>query len=95
MDLTLGLFFVLMVLILDEYLVCSKRVVGFSLVEVSTVTTRHHDMIYFPFSGSGKTMTLFSALRSLPDMEVVGLNFSSATTPQLLLKTFDHYCEYK
>ncbi len=45
--------------------------------------------------GSGKTMTLFSALRSLPDMEVVGLNFSSATTPELLLKTFDHYCEYR
>lgn len=45
--------------------------------------------------GSGKTMTLFSALRALPDMEVVGLNFSSATTPELLLKTFDHYCEYR
>ena len=27
--------------------------------------------------------------------QVVGLNFSSATTPELLLKTFDHYCEYK
>uniref|UniRef100_A0A1X7TTB6 Dynein heavy chain AAA 5 extension domain-containing protein n=1 Tax=Amphimedon queenslandica TaxID=400682 RepID=A0A1X7TTB6_AMPQE len=27
--------------------------------------------------------------------KVVGLNFSSATTPELLLKTFDHYCEYK
>lgn len=40
-------------------------------------------------------MTLFSALRALPDMEVVGLNFSSATTPELLLKTFDHYCEYR
>merc|ERR1719145_528724 len=40
-------------------------------------------------------MTLFSALRSLPDMEVVGLNFSSATTPELLLKTLDHYCEYR
>ena len=40
-------------------------------------------------------MTLFSALRALPDMEVVGLNFSSATTPELLLKTLDHYCEYR
>ena len=40
-------------------------------------------------------MTLFSALRSLVDMEVVGLNFSSATSPELLLKTFDHYCEYR
>uniref|UniRef100_A0A1X7SIV2 Uncharacterized protein n=1 Tax=Amphimedon queenslandica TaxID=400682 RepID=A0A1X7SIV2_AMPQE len=27
--------------------------------------------------------------------EVVGLNVSSATTPELLLKRFDHYCEYK
>ena len=26
---------------------------------------------------------------------MVGLNFSSATTPELLLKTFDHYCEYR
>lgn len=25
----------------------------------------------------------------------MGLNFSSATTPELLLKTFDHYCEYR
>jgi dynein heavy chain 1 len=40
-------------------------------------------------------MTLFSALRSLPDMDLVGLKFSSATTPELLLKTLDHYCEYK
>ncbi|XP_019858703.1 PREDICTED: cytoplasmic dynein 1 heavy chain 1-like [Amphimedon queenslandica] len=45
--------------------------------------------------GSGKTMTLFFALHALPDFEVVGLNFSSATTPELLLKMFDHYCEYK
>lgn len=28
-------------------------------------------------------------------LQVVGLNFSSATTPELLLKTFDHYCEYR
>lgn len=27
--------------------------------------------------------------------QVVGLNFSSATTPELMLKTFDHYCEYR
>lgn len=30
-----------------------------------------------------------------PLLQVVGLNFSSATTPELLLKTFDHYCEYR
>lgn len=28
-------------------------------------------------------------------LKVVGLNFSSAMTPELMLKTFDHYCEYR
>lgn len=55
----------------------------------------HKPLVLCGPPGSGKTMTLFSALRSLPDMEVVGLNFSSATTPELLLKTLDHYCEYR
>lgn len=56
--------------------------------------------------GSGKTMTLLAALRliislifkifrSLPDMDVIDVNFSSSTTPELLLKNFDHYCEYR
>lgn len=30
-----------------------------------------------------------------PVIQVVGLNFSSATSPELLLKTFDQYCEYR
>ncbi|PLW56951.1 hypothetical protein PCANC_02857 [Puccinia coronata f. sp. avenae] len=69
-------------------------------------TVRHEEVLYSWLSehkplmlcgppGSGKTMTLFSALRKLPDMDVVGLNFSSATTPELVLKTFDQHCEYK
>ena len=69
-------------------------------------TVRHEDILYSWLAehkplilcgppGSGKTMTLFAALRKLPDMEVVGLNFSSATTPELLVKTFDQYCEYR
>nr|CAB3240292.1 cytoplasmic dynein 1 heavy chain 1 [Phallusia mammillata] len=60
-----------------------------------TWLAEHKPMVLCGPPGSGKTMTLFSALRALPEMEVVGLNFSSATTPELLLKTFDHYCEYK
>ena len=40
-------------------------------------------------------MSLTATLRSFPDYEVVSLNFSSATTPELILKTFDHHCEYK
>ncbi|KAI9815391.1 MAG: hypothetical protein M1826_002067 [Phylliscum demangeonii] len=69
-------------------------------------TIRHEDVLYAWLAehrplllcgppGSGKTMTLFSALRKLPNMEVVGLNFSSATTPDLLVKTFEQYCEYR
>ena len=69
-------------------------------------TVRHESLLYTWLAdhkplvlcsppGSGKTMTLFSALRALPDMEVVALNFSSATSPELLLKTFDHSCKYR
>ncbi|SAL98745.1 hypothetical protein [Absidia glauca] len=69
-------------------------------------TIRHEEVLYSWLSehkplilcgppGSGKTMTLFSALRKLPDMEVVGLNFSSASTPELILKTFEQHCEYR
>ena len=69
-------------------------------------TVRHEDVLYSWLAehkplmlcgppGSGKTMTLFSALRKLPDMEVVGLNFSSATQPDLIIKTFEQYCEYR
>ena len=61
-------------------------------------TVRHEDVLYSWLAEhktthamrspqvSGKTMTLFSALRKLPDMEVVGLNFSSATQPDLVIK---------
>lgn len=81
--------------------------VGAPDVVVPTIdTVRHESLLYTWLAehkplvlcgppGSGKTMTLFSALRALPELEVVGLNFSSATTPELMLKTFDHYCEYR
>ena len=40
-------------------------------------------------------MTLMATLKVLTDFDMVFINFSSSTTPELLLKTFDHYCEYK
>ncbi|ETS83032.1 Dynein heavy chain [Pestalotiopsis fici W106-1] len=81
-------------------------IVQTDVVIPTTDTVRHEDVLYSWLAdhkplllcgppGSGKTMTLFSALRKLPNMEVAGLNFSSATTPELLIKTFDQYCEYK
>ncbi|KAK4049755.1 dynein heavy chain [Microbotryomycetes sp. JL221] len=78
-----------------------------SEVVIPTIdTVRHEEVLYAWLAehrplmlcgppGSGKTMTLFSALRKLPDLEVVGLNFSSATTPELILKTFEQHCEYR
>jgi dynein heavy chain 1 len=48
---------------------------------------------YNIFESLLQNLSLFC--RSLPDLELVSLNFSSATTPALILKTFEHHCEYK
>ena len=45
--------------------------------------------------GSGKTMTLFEALRKSPQLELLSLNFSKETSPVSLLKALDQYCEYR
>ena len=45
--------------------------------------------------GSGKTMTLTKTLSEMEGCELVQLNFSSGTTPALILKTFEQYCEYE
>lgn len=84
----------------------AQRIAGTDVVVPTIDTVRHEDLLYSWLSehlpmvlcgppGSGKTMTLFSALRALPDFEVAGLNFSSATTPALILKTFEQWCEYR
>ncbi|KAF9220433.1 hypothetical protein BS17DRAFT_769367 [Gyrodon lividus] len=57
--------------------------------------SKHKPLMLCGPPGSGKMMTLFSVLRKLPNMEVVGLNFSSATTPKLILKMFEQYCKYR
>jgi dynein heavy chain 1 len=36
--------------------------------------------------GSGKTMTLMTTLKSLPNCELVFINFSSTTKPNMILK---------
>jgi dynein heavy chain 1 len=57
--------------------------------------SEHRPLLLCGPPGSGKTMTLEDTLRQLPDYELVSLNFSSATSPELLMKTFEHHCEYK
>ncbi|CAH7681991.1 hypothetical protein PPACK8108_LOCUS14679 [Phakopsora pachyrhizi] len=55
----------------------------------------HKPLMLCGLPGSGNTMTLSSAMCKLSNMDVVRLNFSSATTPELVLKKFDQHCGYK
>ena len=83
----------------------SNKVSDADLVIPTVDTVRHQEILcswiseHRPFilcgpPGSGKTMTLMATLKLLTDFEMVFINFSSSTTPELILKTFDHYCEY-
>ena len=83
-----------------------KQVTNADVVITTVDTTRHQEVLCSwlsekrPFllcgpPGSGKTMTLMATLKKVTDMEMIFINFSSSTTPALILKTFDHYCEIK
>ncbi|KAL8455832.1 hypothetical protein Emag_000406 [Eimeria magna] len=87
-----------------EVEISAQQVKDASLVIPTVDTLRHRDVVEGwleekrPFilcgpPGSGKTMTLTAVLKERSDFDIAFLNFSSGTTPDLLLKTFDHYCE--
>jgi dynein heavy chain 1 len=42
--------------------------------------------------GSGKSMSIASALSSFPDITVIHLSFSSSTQPSLIMKALEHNC---
>jgi len=44
--------------------------------------------------GSGKSMTLMNVLHNSSDYVIAPLNFSSSTTPDLIVKTLMQHCEY-
>ena len=60
---------------------------------ISSWVADHRPLLLVGPPGSGKSMTLTSVLRSLPEFELVTLNFSSTTTPKLLLDTLNHQCK--
>ena len=82
-----------------------NRVTDADLI-IPTVDTLRHQMVLGSWMsehrafiicgppGSGKTMTLMTTLKSLPDCEMIFINFSSTTTPELILKQFEFYCEF-
>jgi dynein heavy chain 1, cytosolic len=82
----------------------THKVVSSDVVISTTDTLRHIEILKAWLSshqpvilcgppGSGKTMILTSVLESIPDFVAASLNFSSGTTPELIIKTFVQYCE--
>jgi dynein heavy chain 1 len=82
----------------------SHRVISSDVVITTTDTVRHTEvlrawlgsrrpLILCGPPGSGKTMTLTACLQAMPELVMASLNFSSSTSPSLLLKTFAQYCE--
>ncbi|KAJ3451774.1 dynein heavy chain [Anaeramoeba flamelloides] len=83
----------------------TNRVAASDFVITTIDTLRHEDVVYawlhdhLPLilcgpAGSGKTMTLNATLKSFPDYELVGINFSSATSPAVIMRTLNQYCSY-
>jgi len=80
------------------------RVTASDVVVTTTDTVRHTEVLrawlesHKPLllcgpPGSGKTMTLTSVIETSSDYVLASLNFSSGTTPDLIIKTFTQYCE--
>ncbi|KAI8873838.1 hypothetical protein GQ42DRAFT_152391 [Ramicandelaber brevisporus] len=60
---------------------------------IPTIDTVRHEELLYAWLSDHRPLILCGAPGS--DMEVAAINFSSATTPELLLKTFEQYCEVK
>lgn len=74
-----------------------KQVTDAEVIIPTVDTIRHQEVLcswlseHKPFilcgpPGSGKTMTLMSTLKNLTDFEMIFVNFSSSTFPNLIMK---------
>lgn len=54
----------------------------------------HSPLLLVGPPGSGKTMTLFNALRQIPRMALIAMNFSSTASPELVIQALEMHCEY-
>jgi dynein heavy chain 1, cytosolic len=83
----------------------SHRAASSDVVITTTDTIRHSDVLGAWLSlriplilcgppGSGKTMSLTSVLQSMQGVVCANLNFSSQSSPELILKTFAQYCAF-
>jgi len=83
----------------------SHKVTATDVVIATTDTVRHTEVLGSWLSsrkplilcgpaGSGKSMTTNSVLQDMQGIVLASLNFSSRTTPEIILKTFDQYCSY-
>lgn len=81
----------------------SHKVTSTDVVITTTDTVRHSEIlgawlesrkpiILCGPAGSGKSMTLTSVLQSVQGVVLASLNFSSRTTPEIIMKTFAQYC---
>lgn len=55
----------------------------------------HKPLILCGPPGSGKSMTLMSTLKAMTEFDVACLNFSSATSPDLIVTTLDQHCDIR
>lgn len=60
-----------------------------------TLLNHHGNIILCGPPGSGKTMLLLSILRKSTQFELIGMNFSEASSQHLLIDTLEEHCTYK